>query len=60
MSFEVDLVPIADTNEKAAVLADLIEGVAGELSPSTNSTVSASTGSILRPPICPTAGATVW
>jgi hypothetical protein len=32
MSAEVDVLPIADTNEKTARLADLIEGVAGELS----------------------------
>jgi hypothetical protein len=32
MSIEVDILPIADTNEETAVLADLIEGVAGELS----------------------------
>ena len=33
MSIEVDILPIADTNEETARLADLIEGVAGELSP---------------------------
>jgi hypothetical protein len=33
MSIEVDILPIADTNEETAHLADLIEGVAGELSP---------------------------
>lgn len=33
MSLEVDMLPIADTNEQTASLADLIEGVAGELSP---------------------------
>jgi hypothetical protein len=33
MSGEVDVLPIAETNEKTARLADLIEGVAGELSP---------------------------
>lgn len=33
MSIEVDILPIADTNAEAARLADLIEGVAGELSP---------------------------
>lgn len=33
MSIEVDILPIADTNEEAARLADLIEGLAGELSP---------------------------
>lgn len=32
MSAEVDLLPIADTNEETAALADEIEGVAGELS----------------------------
>jgi hypothetical protein len=33
MSIEVDILPIADTNDGTARLADLIEGVAGELSP---------------------------
>jgi hypothetical protein len=33
MSIEVDILPIADTNQETARLADLIEGVAGELSP---------------------------
>ena len=33
MSIEVDILPIADTNEETARLADLIEGVAGEFSP---------------------------
>lgn len=33
MSIEVDILPIADTNAEVARLADLIEGVAGELSP---------------------------
>ncbi len=33
MSIEVDILPIADTNDEAARLANLIEGVAGELSP---------------------------
>jgi hypothetical protein len=33
MSAEVDILPIADSNEETAQLADLIEGVAGELSP---------------------------
>lgn len=32
LSREVDVLPIADTNEETAVLADAIEGVAGELS----------------------------
>lgn len=32
MSIEVDVLPIADTNEETARLADLIEGIAGELS----------------------------
>jgi hypothetical protein len=32
MSLEVDVLPIAETNEDTARLADLIEGVAGELS----------------------------
>lgn len=33
MSIEVDILPVAHTNAEAARLADLIEGVAGELSP---------------------------
>jgi hypothetical protein len=33
MSAEVDILPIADDNDETARLADLIEGVAGELSP---------------------------
>jgi hypothetical protein len=33
MSIEVDILPIADTNAETARLADLLEGVAGELSP---------------------------
>lgn len=33
MSIEVDVLPIAETNEETARLADLIEGVAGEWSP---------------------------
>lgn len=33
MSMEVDVLPLAGTNEETAVLADMIEGVAGEFSP---------------------------
>ncbi len=33
MSAEVDVLPIADSNEETALLADRIEGVAGEFSP---------------------------
>jgi hypothetical protein len=33
MSIEVDVLPIADSNEATALLADRIEGIAGELSP---------------------------
>lgn len=33
MSIEVDILPITDTNDATARLADLIEGVAGEFSP---------------------------
>jgi hypothetical protein len=33
MSAEIDILPIADDNEETIRLADLIEGVAGELSP---------------------------
>jgi hypothetical protein len=33
VSAEVDILPIADTNEETAELADRIEGVAGEFSP---------------------------
>lgn len=33
MSIEVDILPIAESNDETARLADLIEGVAGEFSP---------------------------
>lgn len=33
MSIEIDILPIADSNDETARLADLIEGVAGEFSP---------------------------
>lgn len=33
MAIEVDILPLAETNEETARLADLIEGVAGEFSP---------------------------
>ena len=33
MSSEIDILPIADSNEETAQLADRIEGVAGEFSP---------------------------
>jgi hypothetical protein len=33
MSVEIDVLPIADTDEESVRLADLIEGVAGEFSP---------------------------
>jgi hypothetical protein len=33
MSGEIDILPIAESNEETAQLADRIEGVAGELSP---------------------------
>lgn len=33
MSIEVDILPIADSNDETARLADLIEGAAGEFSP---------------------------
>lgn len=33
MSIEVDILPIADSNEETARLAGMIEGVAGEWSP---------------------------
>ncbi len=33
MSLEVDVLPIAETNEETARLADAVEGVAGEFSP---------------------------
>jgi hypothetical protein len=45
MSVEIDILPIADDNTETARLADLIEGVAGEFSPSRSSTVSASMAS---------------
>jgi hypothetical protein len=33
MSVEIDILPLADSNDETARLADLIEGVAGEWSP---------------------------
>ncbi|MGO1594189.1 MAG: DUF6036 family nucleotidyltransferase, partial [Ancrocorticia sp.] len=33
MSMEIDILPIAKDNDETALLADLIEGVAGEFSP---------------------------
>ncbi len=33
MSTEVDILPIADSNDETARLADVIEGIAGEFSP---------------------------
>jgi hypothetical protein len=33
MSIEVDILPIAETNDETARLADLVEGIAGEFSP---------------------------
>jgi hypothetical protein len=33
MSIEVDILPIADSNDETARMADLIEGIAGEFSP---------------------------
>jgi hypothetical protein len=32
MSFEVDISPVADSNDETATMADLIEGVVGEFS----------------------------
>jgi hypothetical protein len=60
MSIEVDILPIADSNDETARLADLIEGVAGEFSPFEELTASASTASTSTPPSCPMAGATAW
>ncbi len=58
MSVEIDILPIADDNAETERLADLIEGVAGELSPSRSSTGSASTASTSARPPCRQAGAT--
>lgn len=60
MSIEVDILPIADTNEETARLADLIEGVAGEFSPFEGCTASASTGSTCTRLSFRTAGANGW
>ena len=43
MSIEVDVLPMGEDNDEIARLADLIEGVAGEWSPSSSSTASVST-----------------
>jgi hypothetical protein len=59
MSIEVDILPIAETNEETARLADLIEGVAGDFQRSSNSMASASTVSTWRPLYCPKAGGRV-
>jgi hypothetical protein len=48
MSVEVDILPIANSNDETAHLADLIEGVAGEFSTFEELHVSASTASIWK------------
>ena len=48
MSVEVDILPIADSNDETARLADLIEGVAGEFSTFEATPVSASMASIWK------------
>jgi hypothetical protein len=60
MSIEVDILPMAETNDETARLADLIEGVAASSRRSRNSTASASTASTSRRPYCPMVGATAW
>lgn len=58
MSIEVDILPMADTNEETARLSDLIEGVAGEFSPFEQLQASASMASTSPPPSRQKAGAT--
>jgi hypothetical protein len=60
MSIEVDILPLAETNEETARLADLIEGVAGEFSPFEELHGFSIEGSTSKPPCSPTAGASVW
>jgi hypothetical protein len=60
MSIEVDILPIADDNEKTARLADLSRVLPVSSRRSRNSTASVSTGSIWRRRYFPRAGATVW
>ncbi len=60
MSVEVDILPIADSNDETARLADEIEGVAGEFSPLRLCMDSASTESISKRLRYPRAGVTDW
>lgn len=57
MSLEVDVLPIADDNDETARLADIIEGVAGEFSPSLSRHQPVKTGSPPRSPHEPRADA---
>lgn len=58
MSVEVDVLPIAESNEETARLADLIEGVAGEFSPFEQTHGFSIDGVDLGTSARPTAGAT--
>jgi hypothetical protein len=60
MSLEVDILPIAETNEETAKLADLIEGVPASSRRSRSCTASASTASTWTPRSCLRAGGTGW
>lgn len=56
MSIEIDVLPIAESNDETARLADLIEGVAGEFSPFEQTHGFNIDGVDLSRPRCPTAG----
>jgi hypothetical protein len=60
MSGEIDILPIAESNEETAQLADRIEGVAGELCPSNSFMALVSMASTCRHPRCRRAGGTDW
>ena len=60
MSMEIDILPIADTNEETLRLADEIEGVAGELSPPEEMHGFSIDGVDLQTSALPDGGVTDW
>jgi hypothetical protein len=60
MSGEIDILPIADSNEETAQLADRIEGVAGESRRSNSFMALVSMASTSRRPRCRRAGGIAW
>ena len=60
MSLEVDILPIADTNQETAKLADLIEGVAGEFSTFEELHGFSIDGVDLDTAVLPEAGRSAW